>query len=141
MVVRDAGRIFLAGAPSFNGRTSDSDSLDRGSNPWGATNSTSLNESPDNKVKIECVRGVPKPVLSQTSLVGSVIEVAVMVTVLPGGTAGGAAELICIATGGGAKYETVIGCAASSPCHSNAEVVLHPVAGVQRLQSSTANEG
>ncbi len=24
-------------APSFNGRTSDSDSLDRGSNPWGAT--------------------------------------------------------------------------------------------------------
>ena len=34
-------------ALSFNGRTSDSDSLDRGSNPWGATNhalrSTSLN--------------------------------------------------------------------------------------------------
>ncbi len=26
-------------APSFNGRTSDSDSLDRGSNPWGATKS------------------------------------------------------------------------------------------------------
>jgi hypothetical protein len=25
-------------ALSFNGRTSDSDSLDRGSNPWGATN-------------------------------------------------------------------------------------------------------
>jgi hypothetical protein len=24
-------------ALSFNGRTSDSDSLDRGSNPWGAT--------------------------------------------------------------------------------------------------------
>ena len=24
-------------APSFNGRTSDSDSLNRGSNPWGAT--------------------------------------------------------------------------------------------------------
>ena len=26
-------------ALSFNGRTSDSDSLDRGSNPWGATKS------------------------------------------------------------------------------------------------------
>ena len=29
--------LFIA--PSFNGRTSDSDSLDRGSNPWGATKS------------------------------------------------------------------------------------------------------
>ena len=28
-------------ALSFNGRTSDSDSLDRGSNPWGATNTIS----------------------------------------------------------------------------------------------------
>jgi hypothetical protein len=27
-------------ALSFNGRTSDSDSLDRGSNPWGATKAT-----------------------------------------------------------------------------------------------------
>jgi hypothetical protein len=26
---------FQPVAPSFNGRTSDSDSLDRGSNPWG----------------------------------------------------------------------------------------------------------
>jgi hypothetical protein len=30
-------QYFFVGAPSFNGRTSDSDSLDRGSNPWGAT--------------------------------------------------------------------------------------------------------
>ena len=29
-------------ALSFNGRTSDSDSLDRGSNPWGATNQESF---------------------------------------------------------------------------------------------------
>ena len=28
-------------ALSFHGRTSDSDSLDRGSNPWGATKTTS----------------------------------------------------------------------------------------------------
>ena len=28
---------FICIALSFNGRTSDSDSLDRGSNPWGAT--------------------------------------------------------------------------------------------------------
>jgi hypothetical protein len=29
-------------APSFNGRTSDSDSLDRGSNPWGATKTINM---------------------------------------------------------------------------------------------------
>ena len=38
---------FICIALSFNGRTSDSDSLDRGSNPWGATKTragyTSLN--------------------------------------------------------------------------------------------------
>ncbi len=36
----------LAVAPSFNGRTSDSDSLDRGSNPWGATNASNILDVP-----------------------------------------------------------------------------------------------
>ena len=34
-------------ALSFNGRTSDSDSLDRGSNPWGATKSLGWRTSSD----------------------------------------------------------------------------------------------
>ncbi len=34
----DSGLVTTCVALSFNGRTSDSDSLDRGSNPWGATN-------------------------------------------------------------------------------------------------------
>jgi hypothetical protein len=33
-----AAAVTTCIALSFNGRTSDSDSLDRGSNPWGATN-------------------------------------------------------------------------------------------------------
>ena len=36
-----AAAITTCVALSFNGRTSDSDSLDRGSNPWGATITTS----------------------------------------------------------------------------------------------------
>jgi hypothetical protein len=32
-----AAAVTTCVALSFNGRTSDSDSLDRGSNPWGAT--------------------------------------------------------------------------------------------------------
>jgi hypothetical protein len=34
-----AAAVTTCIALSFNGRTSDSDSLDRGSNPWGATKS------------------------------------------------------------------------------------------------------
>jgi hypothetical protein len=35
-----AAAVTTCIALSFNGRTSDSDSLDRGSNPWGATKKT-----------------------------------------------------------------------------------------------------
>ena len=44
MLFAAPGNAPLAAAPSFNGRTVGSEPINRGSNPWGATNTNSVIE-------------------------------------------------------------------------------------------------